>query len=47
MCVCRFSWVTLGGLDLHQDGAKKRGGGYIPEDCRVDGGNRSMRELYV
>lgn len=20
--VCRFSWVTLGGLDLHQDGAK-------------------------
>lgn len=49
VCVCRFSWVTLGGLDLHQDGAKKRGGGYmlIPEDCRVDGGNRSMRELYV
>lgn len=49
MCVCAGFLGTLGGLDLHQDGAKKRGGGYmlIPEDCRVDGGNRSMRELYV
>lgn len=23
---CRFSWVILGGLDLHQDGAKYTGG---------------------
>lgn len=40
--VCKFSWVTLEGLDLHIRMVQN-----ILEDCRVDGGNRSIRELYV
>lgn len=40
--VCRFSWVTLEGLDLHIRMVQN-----ILEDCRVDRGNRSIRELYV